>query len=491
MGKKIIIYILILLSLETAGQGVITPSWIKLDSSNNGISEAWGVDIDDDGNIYWAVSNNNLNQGLDINCYKFEFGGNPLWLSPLIYGGTGTQHAYICNASDTALYIGGRSCSGLVTTCDMLLLKIDKGTGKLIWDKTRNFAADGYDEIDGLEIKPDGIYCGGWSQELNSAIYRSDIGLWKLDFNGNTQWTNFLGADATAEHQDGHFVVDSNNIYAAGLWGGSGISNLYNGFSFLGKFDKSNGNLIDSTLFGYQSDSFNDIENALGMTTDGTYLYITGYTTLPNSNDWQIFIAKFDKNLNQIWYTDWGGNGSESARGIKVENDKIYIAGLTESSTIMTGGDRDAVMLILDTNGNILSYQTYGSIEKESFQDLAIRNQNIYLTGTIESTLSTKKSMLIAMENITNSVNGNDLLFNNNFIIYPNPAKGDAKVMFLQNNHQEGVLKVFDLKGTQLTERKFDGESHEVSIGLQYSGIFFVEVSFPGYRVTKKIMNKY
>ena len=194
-------------------------------------------------------------------------------------------------------------------------------------------------------------------------------------FNGNTQWTNYLGANSTAEHQDGHFVVDSDHIYAAGLWGGAGLANLYNGYSFLGKFDRSNGNLVDSTLFGPQSANFNDIENALGMTSDGTYLYITGYTTPVSSNDWQIFVAKFDKNLNQIWYLDWGGSGTETARGIAVEDGKIYIAGLSQSNSIISGTEQDGVLLVLDTASNVLYYETFDAMEKESFQDISVHHQ--------------------------------------------------------------------------------------------------------------------
>src|SRR5690606_41174156 len=87
--------------------------------------------------------------------------GNQIWITPFHYGGVGNQQNYVCNAKDTFLYIGGRHCPGLVNTCDMLLLKVDKGTGTLIWDKTLDFGQNGYDEVDGLEILPDGIYCGG------------------------------------------------------------------------------------------------------------------------------------------------------------------------------------------------------------------------------------------------------------------------------------------------------------------------------------------
>ncbi len=473
-------------------QGIISPTWTKIDTSDHETSEAWGVDVDAAGHVYWVVSSNQLNQGLDISCYKFDNTGAPLWLAPMVYGGPGTQHAYVCNASDTALYIGGRECPFFLLSCDMLLLKVDKSNGNIIWDKRNNYSANGYDEVDGLEILPDGIYCGGWSQELLSTIYRSDIGLWKLDFNGNTQWTNYLGIDSTAEHQDGHFVVDGNQIFAAGLWGGTGWANSYNGHAFLGKFSKADGSLVDSTLFGTQSSVPGDIENALGMTSDGTYLYVTGYTTPVSVFDWQLFVAKYDKNLNQLWYTDWGGTGSESARGIKVVGDKIYVAGLTESDSLMSGGERDGLLLTLDTAGNVLSYQTYGGPEMESFQDIAVHNNMIYLTGRIEDPADTtkRKSLLLAVADSTLTIAEEVDAIVNAFVIFPNPALGRARIRFQRPVHEAGTLRVFDMAGVEVSNQHFGSDTEEVLLEFKGSGLFMVELTFSDYRTVRSVMNR-
>ena len=234
MKKSFLTFLIIFITLEIDAQTIINPVWIKTEfGSVNNLSEAWGVDVDDSGNVYWAFNANNLNQGLDLNCYKYNSSGVQLWSSPFFYGGAGAQQSYIVNASDTALYIGGRECSGFTNSCDMLLLKIDKSNGNLIWDRTMNYSGNGYDELDGLELKNDGIYCGGWAHELESGSLNADMGFWKLDYSGNTIWTNYLGKPGSAEHQDGHFVVDDNYIFAAGLWNGVGLFHMYNGNGIL------------------------------------------------------------------------------------------------------------------------------------------------------------------------------------------------------------------------------------------------------------------
>ena len=125
-----------------------------------------------------------------------------------------------------------------------------------------------------------------------------------------------------------------------------------------------------------------DIDNALGMATDGTFLYMTGYTILPGANNWQMFIAKYDKDLNEIWYENWGGSGSETARGITVKDDIVYVAGLTQSPEIASQGQADAVIVEYDTDGNFLAYRTWGDAQDNSFRDIAIHNDEIYLSGS-------------------------------------------------------------------------------------------------------------
>ena len=177
---KISIQFFILLSFGTfvTAQEAIIPSWMKLETSVIGVAEGWGITTDDQGNVYWTVSTDELNQGLDVKDYKFNAQGIELWNQPFLYGGPGTQHAYVNNFHDNHLYIGGRFCTGLINTCNMMLLKVNTSDQTLVWDRTFNFQSDGYDEVDGLVLRPDAIYCGGWGQELQAGAFQSDIGLW-------------------------------------------------------------------------------------------------------------------------------------------------------------------------------------------------------------------------------------------------------------------------------------------------------------------------
>lgn len=492
MYKQLLFLFALGIGLLTQAQTVITPDWVKTKSSSTGgNAEGWGVDVDNSGAIYWPVNVDSTNQGLDVVCYKYDASGNSIWSTPFFYGGPGAQQSYVCNAKGSDLYIGGRFCTGLVNTCNMMLLKVNPLSGNLVWDKTFDFGNNGYDEVDGLVVKDDGIYCGGWAQALQTGAYQSDIGLWKLDFNGNTIWTNSFGQAGTAEHQDGHFIVDDNVIYAAGLWGGGGVANLYNGYSFLGTFSKQNGNFIDSTLYGYQSSALLDIENALGMASDGTFLYVTGYSTPVATNDWQIFVAKFDKSLNQIWIRDWGDSGTESARGIAVHNGRIYIAGLTESTTLSQGGGQDGLLLQYDTDGTFISAQTWGDSQDNSFRDIAINDASIYLSGSSQdnSVGTNRSAFLLALPNPTTSIDQND---NPEFIglkSFPNPAQGNVQIKWQNPNKVGGLVKVSNLHGQTFSQSTFTGDESSLKLVLPHSGVFLITVVQGSNSSTLKVLN--
>ncbi len=478
--KKAAFLIFILLFYQTSyAQNVLLPDWVKTKGSAvGGIAEGWGIDVDQEGNVYWPISVDSMGQGLDIVCYKFDANGNDLWPTPFFYGGIGTQHSYTCNAKDTALYIGGRYCAIHGFSCEMLLLKVNKNNKNLDWSKTQDFGNNGYDEVDGLVVRADGIYCGGWAQALQTGSYQIDMGLWKLNFDGSTAWTNYLGKTNTAEHLDGHFVVDDSTIYATGLWGGNGLFNLYNGHSFLGKFSKTDGTLKDSTLYGHQSSATLDIENALGMTSDGTYLYTTGYTILPNSTDWQIFIAKFDKNLNQIWYRTWGGTGNETARAIAVSGNKLFIGGRTESPACAPGGRADAVLIEYDTAGNFTSYKSWGDSLDNTFRDLVIHDNNIYLSGTSSFPNSQGDTAFIVKTSYTfpNSLS-TERTAEANIKVFPNPSTNGLINIWIKNKRaQLYTIRLFNTLGQEVFKDAFNSNKFSFSVPNP-NALFFYTIS--------------
>ncbi|MCX6235169.1 MAG: T9SS type A sorting domain-containing protein [Bacteroidetes bacterium] len=88
-----------------------------------------------------------------------------------------------------------------------------------------------------------------------------------------------------------------------------------------------------------------------------------------------IFAAKFNKEGGLIWLKNYGAL-SASLKGLKIQNDVsgyIYIAG--SSTTI----EYQSILLKADAGGQ----EIWRQYNKSRFEDLAVHDQNIYITGTL------------------------------------------------------------------------------------------------------------
>ncbi len=155
----------------------------------------------------------------------------------------------------------------------------------------------------------------------------------------------------------------------------------------------------------------------------------------------------------------------------------------------MIQGARDVVLLTLDTGGNILNYKTFGRPDKASFHDLAVSNQNAYLTGIVEKSITDKKSILIAMkEAISSSYDLTDS--KNSFTIYPNPANGHTILKFHNYRYKSCNIIVYEIDGKKIKDFKLDSDCKETNIELNQYGLLFFEITFLHYRITRKVNNK-
>ncbi len=359
-------------------QGELKPEWVLRYASEvpTGDAEAWGIDTDAQGNLYWATSQFRPVIGgfFDVVVYKLDPDGVELWPAPAVYGGFQNQQAYIARVYGNRLYAAGRDCRA--NGCDMFVLAIDPITGDTLWSMTWDRAGN-YEEADDVLADADGLYITGWCTGASS---RQDVGLLKLDLDGRLQWTNTWGGE-WGEHADGHAVLDTDGLYIAGLYNGVGLLNNMDGRALLASFTRSDGSLRDSVTFG-RDDSWVNMENALGMVSDGTYLYVTGPTTVA-ADDWDLFLAKYDKSFNLIWYTRWGGKQVESARALALGDDgSIYVAGQTKS---YGAGEIDVALIKFAADGTPLLYRTWGAAGEDNVLDIAVRGSNLYLTGLTRS----------------------------------------------------------------------------------------------------------
>jgi len=83
------------------------------------------------------------------------------------------------------------------------------------------------------------------------------------------------------------------------------------------------------------------------------------------------------------WIEYWGGNDSDRAHSVILDNGGIYVGGLT--SRYGTSGRFDAILLKYDTDGKILWNRTWGGKDIDLAKSVSVASKAIYVAGTTKS----------------------------------------------------------------------------------------------------------
>jgi hypothetical protein len=346
---------------ELSGVWLRTAGDLKADQS-------WAVETDDLGNLYWGTFQQAPGEFFsDMVIYKYSPAGDLLWETR--WGGKYQEKLFRLAVSPPLLLVGGEQDHSLnIAQSDMVVLALDLESGDVIWEFTYD-QGFGYEEVDGLVSKGDFIYVSGWTTSEQTG---NDVGVLKLDRQGNLIWAQAWGGPGWDE-ADGQMVVDDEYIYITGRYDGAGF--LAGGYGLLAKFSIETGEYIQHTV--WNNSQFYD---GYGMSSDGEYLYVVGITIVPRTGlpgDGQIFVQKWDKNLNLIWERLWGGSSGDQARAIGIDHlGHILVAGNTMIQT-----DRQIVLLVYDNNGSLLSEALWGGEQEEVVHGLWIDGDYVYLAG--------------------------------------------------------------------------------------------------------------
>jgi len=167
---------------------------------------------------------------------------------------------------------------------------------------------------------------------------------------------------------------------------------------FIAKFD-SMGSLIDAKAFG--STGFDRVQG-MAVNQNGDII-ITGYysgvinfggVALNNFGEKDIFLVKFNNNLDHIFSRGFGSTSNDEGIAVAVDNNLNIILTGSFSNTINLGGENlssggctDVFLAKFDNSGNHLWSKSYGSSVATNGCDMPTsividKEDNIYLTGS-------------------------------------------------------------------------------------------------------------
>ncbi len=306
--------------------------------------------------------------------------------------------------------VGGYSFSGISGdktedsrgNNDFWILKIDKDTGTLIWQKTiggkfREFASTTKQTSDG------GYIIGGYSNsnisgdKTENSRGNDDYWVVKLDSDRNVVWDKTYGGSdvdrlwTLIETEDGGYLLAGES--KSGISGDKTENSRGDTDIWILKID-ANGALEWQKTFGG-----NDIDNAKSLikALDGGYIIagssfsnISGEKTENSRGLGDFWILKIDTSGNILWQKTIGGNNGDYAFAIHATSDGNYILGGISSSNISGEKTENAVcnsvdswVLKLDVNGAIIWQKTIGGSSTEDFANVRETLDHGYVVGSM------------------------------------------------------------------------------------------------------------
>jgi hypothetical protein len=332
--------------------------------------QAWGVDVDSQGNIYLGAFEQKTGQWFtDMAIYRFAPDGTQLWRTE--WGNQFQEKAFIVDVAEPYVYVGGLTQTSIgLTEADMAVLALDMRSGQILWDFTWG-QGYGYEEVDGLIVEPEAIYISGWSTSQGDNY---GIAILKLDRQGNEVWESVWGTDGF-DSCDGQMVITADSIYVSGRL--EAANKLTGGQAYVARFSKDTGEYLQHYVYPGHITS-----DGLGMTSDGESLYVVGIDFIAGEGN-QLLVLKLDSDLNLLWDRHWGAEGGEYvSRSAAVNKARELVVAVTQR--IPNSAPADIALVFYSPEGELLHATTWGGSDEDIVHGIVVQNGFVYLAGEIK-----------------------------------------------------------------------------------------------------------
>ncbi len=116
-------------------------------------------------------------------------------------------------------------------------------------------------------------------------------------------------------------------------------------------------------------------------------------TVLFSNGGKDIFVAKYNSAGQLLWVTQAGNATDDEGTAVSVNANGVYITGYYTGAanfggtgpTLLTGSDKKGYVAAFDVNGNNLWYSTIGNTGTDAFgKDICVDNSSVFITGIYE-----------------------------------------------------------------------------------------------------------
>lgn len=250
------------------------------------------------------------------------------------------------------------------------------------------------------------------------------------------------------------------------------------------------------------------VTGEFGNTNDSIITF--GSTTLINHSfgTSDIFLAKYDSNLNIVWVKHAGGDNNETPNSICTDDSgKVYITGTFMSSSLAFGtstlnntSTSNFFAVKYDSSGNVVWAKNANDTGSNFGNGIAVNNRNdVYITGSFNSNKITFGSNVL-----TNNLAGTDDVFlakyqQNGLVqvlntieekevhIYPNPiSHNDNLHITFPNNLEANKFVVFNIYGSEVLSDVINSvnSNFQLICSQLKAGVYYLQILGSKYSKT-------
>jgi hypothetical protein len=372
---------------DTASAAPGSRLWAKrYDGPAHRGDKAYALEVSPDGSVVFVTgSSKGSTSYFDYATVAYDsVTGAKLWAKR--YDGPGNDgdsaNALAVSPDGSQVFVTGISV-GSTSGLDYATVAYDASTGVTLWAKRYNGPGNSGDSAAALEMSPDGgvVFVTGYSfgstsdVDYGTVAYDASAGvkLWAKRYNGPGNLFDY--ATALGVSPDGSEVFVTG--YSAGPTSDTDYATV--------AYDTSTGARLWARRYdgGYGS----DLANALGVSPDGSEVFVTGYSAGPTS-DTDYATVSYDASTGaKLWSKRYNGPANSydhaSALGVSPDGSEIFVTGDSEGST--SGADYATVSYDASTGAKLWSMRYNGSAN--SYDDalaLGVRpdGSEVFVTGS-------------------------------------------------------------------------------------------------------------
>jgi hypothetical protein len=315
--------------------------------------------------------------------------GDQLWATR--YSGPGDDYdqpaALGVSPEGSELYVTGRS-AGSTGREDYATVAYDSSTGNQLWAKRYNGPGNDHDQATALGVSPDGSELYVTGQSAGSTI-RYDYATVAYDsFTGAQLWAKRFDGPANRRDIANALGVssDGSNVFVTGYSKGGPTSRA--DYATVA-YDTSTG--AQAWVKRYDGTANRgDLAFALGVSPDGSEVFVTGASVGSRSGHDYATIAYAASSGDQLWAKRFNGPGQydfASALGLSPDGSEVFVTGKSTGST--SGSDYATVAYDASTGNQLWAKRLNGP---ENYTDyataLGVRpgGAMVFVTGSTGST---------------------------------------------------------------------------------------------------------